>query len=372
MKYDLAVLGGGIMGLSCAFEEAMRGKRVVVIDPNPIGHKASWAAAGILVARAGVIGNSPLREMYLRSLYGYSDWLARIELESGRSVSFERSGDYQIFPLDNRESLQAFKLQEKQLIREKASDFSISSELPSFLRPHASIQNAKVFHFPNEASVNNRLLLEALETALRQRGVDFLNAKPISWSVTKDESVLSGEVWNVQTRQVLIAAGAWCNDVLALLGLAVPLIPVKGQLAMLPNFHVQKSMIHCAEKIYLVPRGDQLVCGATTESGKWTEDFDDEGDTYLQNRLQAFFPNVKPVWSETWSGLRPRTADRLPLMGWVNEKAGIALCTGHYKSGISLAPMAARCMSALLNGEKTPAKLDAFSPWRRNGLTTAG
>lgn len=368
-RYDLAVLGGGIMGLACVFEETLRGKRVVVIDPNPIGHKASWAAAGILVSRSGVIGRSPLREMYLRSLYGYADWLARVESESGISVPFERGGDFQIFPLDNRGSMQALTLREKQLTREKASHFSVSDTLPSFLEPHVSIPKVRVFHFPNEAYVNNRLLLEALITALRDKGTLLLEScGPFSMNAKSHATDIHGKDWALSANQVLITAGAWCNDILKPLGCEIPLSPVKGQLAMLPNFHGDKSMIHCSEKLYLIPRGDQLICGATTEPGIWEEDFDGQGDSFLRKQIHDFFPGVKPVWTETWSGLRPRTGDRLPLMGWLNQKAGIALCTGHYKSGISLAPLAARCMSSLLNGEKNSVKLNPFDPKRKGGM----
>jgi glycine/D-amino acid oxidase-like deaminating enzyme len=80
---------------------------------------------------------------------------------------------------------------------------------------------------------------------------------------------------------------------------------------------------------------------------------------------------VTPEWVETWSGLRPRSADRLPLFGWVDDASGIAIATGLYKSGISLAPLASRCLSALLNGEKPPVDLRPFDPWRTGCLQRA-
>ncbi len=356
------------MGLACAFEESLRGKSVAILDPNPPGHKASWAAAGILAARGGLMGSSALREFYLRSLYAYPEWLARIESESGASIPYERDGDYQIFSLEDAESRKALKSREQQLTRDKAANFSVSGELPPFLRAHSSLKKTRVFHFPGEAHVSSRVLLTALESALVKRGAKIFQKKPLSWSRIGKESLLAGEGWQVQARQVLIAAGAWCNDALGLLGLSAPMKPVKGQLAALPNFHGSKSMIHCAENLYLVPRGDQLIVGATTEPGVWEDDFNARGETVLRKNLQAFFPDAEPRWTETWAGLRPCTSDRLPLMGWVDEKAGIAISTGHYKSGISLAPLSARCLSALLNGEKPPQKLKAFDPLRKRGL----
>jgi glycine oxidase len=356
------------MGLACALEAASRGRRVAVIDPHSLGRKASWAAAGILAGRAGVVGASPFRDLYLRSLEAYPAWLESISAASGMPVPYHRSGDYQIFPLDDPDSLQALRNREKQLEREKASAFSVQDELPGFLQIRGGSGKARVFHFPNEAHVPVRTLLAALEQGVMRMGVAaFPGLRPLAIAPGR-ETEISGKDWRLYTRQTLIAAGAWCNDALGLLGWSAPLSPVKGQLALLPDFHGQPSMVHGVESFYLVPRDGLLVAGATTEPGVWEEGFDAVGERYLRSRLQLFFPSVRPQWTETWSGLRPRSRDRLPLMGWVDEAAGIALCTGHYKSGISLAPLSAALMSALLQGENPPVDPEPFRPLRRGGL----
>ena len=366
--YDLAVLGGGIMGLACAFEAVCQGQRVAVLDPNPLGRKASWAAAGILVGRAGVVGSSPFREFYLRSLAEYPDWLKKIENESGMKTAFERGGDYQVFPLDNPDSLRSLEARESQLSREKSVDFSVRDAWPDFLKPHARSGPVRVFHFPNEAYVNNRELLSTLETALRKRGVDlFPGRKPVHLSHAGGNQ-LEGDGWKLRTKNVLITAGAWSNDILKLLGWMAPIIPVKGQLASFPAFHAEKTMIHCQEKLYMIPRGKSIIAGSTTEPENWGENFDAFGDEKLRASLRDFFPNLKPEWSETWSGIRPRTRDRLPIMGWVDEKNGIAICAGHYKSGISLAPLAGKCMAELLSGKSPSLDLRPFHPLRKAGL----
>jgi len=366
--YDLVVLGGGIMGLACAFEEACRGRRVAIVDPNPLGRKASWAAAGILAGRAGVVSNSPFRGFYLRSLAAYPEWLKRVEADSGIPVAFVRGGDYQVFRLDNPASLRSLKARESQLIREKATEFSVRDEWPAFLRPRGCKGPVRAFHFPGEAYVNNRELLAALETALKRGGVDLFPELRIRAIHTAGENVLEAESRKMRARQVLIAAGAWSNEILKLTGWRAPVIPVKGQLASFPAFHPEKTMIHCQEKLYLIPRGNNLIAGTTTEPEIWDEGFDAYGDEKLRGYLGEFFPGLEPDWVETWSGVRPRARDRLPLMGWVDENAGIALCAGHYKSGIGLAPLAAKCMSALLHGEKPPVDLSPFDPKRKGGL----
>jgi glycine oxidase len=374
--YDLAVVGAGVIGLATALEESLRGRRVAVIDAGAFGLGASWAAAGILNTRAGLLGNSPFREFHLRSVGAYPEWIARVESASGRTVPYSRAGDYQIFPLDDPASRLALHEREDQLFREKAHAFTVRDAWPDFLAPHAAPGPVRVFHYPGEAYIQNRVLLESLTEALRRGGAGLFPGARVEKigrenGVNVLEAVAEGRGVRILADQVLIAAGTGCNEILGLLGLSLPLSPVKGQLAMLPRFYSQDTMVHGVEKFYLIPRGDRLIAGATTERGVDDTEFNALGDAYLTAQLRRFFPRVKPDWVETWSGLRPRCADRLPVMGWVDEAAGIAISTGHYKSGISLAPLSARCLSALLHGEKPPASLAPFDPWRAGALQSA-
>jgi glycine oxidase len=149
------------------------------------------------------------------------------------------------------------------------------------------------------------------------------------------------------------------------------MIPVKGQLIRIPRFHDSEAMIHFNDEMYLVPRGDDLVVGATSEPGTWNEDFDDAGQGWLESRLARMLPKVARGPLERWTGIRPRTADRLPWMGWLDAQRGWAVCAGHYKSGISMAPLAAACMLKLLGREKPPVDLAPFDPLRRKALVRA-
>jgi glycine oxidase len=380
-EYDLLVLGAGVMGLSVAFEEMQRGKRVAILDPKPFGadpSRASWAAAGILVTRAGVLGGSAFRNFHLRSVPMYPDWLARIEAASGVQVPYDRAGDFQIFvgdPLRDADTRLILDEREDQLKRERASRFTRLNAWPDFLKPFGAKDPVHLYHFPDEAFANNRVLLEALEAALKRGGAS-LYPQCTATTLTREANLNVVTLTTptgpqtVRAQKILIAAGTWCNDPLKLLGLTMPLFPVKGQLALLPNFHGTRTMLHGGERFYLIPRGDKLVAGATTEPRVWEDGFNEKGDTHLGVELARFFPHVKVEWSDTWSGLRPRSADRLPLFGWVDEASQIAIATGLYKSGISLAPLAARALSAVLNGEKPPVDLRPFAPWRAGCLTS--
>lgn len=376
--FDLVVLGGGIMGLSTAYEAMRMGMRVAVLDPGPLSGKpaegapedererrASWAAAGILVRRAGVLGISAFRNFHLRAVPLYPDWLDQLRADSGIEVPWSCPGDYQVFVGDDPETRRMIGARESQLRRERASRFTRMDAWPEFLAPHGAPGLVRAYHFPDEAAVNNRVLLEALETALRNGGA-VVHPGTRARRITRANGLHAIETGDdtLHAARVLVAAGAWCNDPLALLGFALPLHPVKGQLALLRNFHGTRHLVHGGERFYLIPRGDFLIAGATTEPHVWEAGFNETGERHLAGELARFFPDVKPLWTDTWSGLRPCGDDRQPLLGWLDRDAGIAVATGLYKSGISLAPLAGRAMAELLAGEKPSADLRAFDPWR--------
>ncbi len=367
--FDLVIAGAGIMGLSCALEEAKRGKYVVLIDSNPIGQKASHAAAGILVTRDAHTFASAFREFYVRSIQMYPEWLEELTRISGQSIPFQRVGDYQIFNLENAEGEKQFLAKTEQLERERAKRFNVSDKLPEFLQKKCPLKRVKVLYFPEEAYVQNRDLMQALLQACIRSGVKILASVDIQGIEENAFGVqLKTETGNLQGKQLLISAGAWSGKLLSYLGYSAPLLPVKGQLYRIPKFYSETSMVHYQEDLYFVPRGNSLVIGATTEAGIWDEGYNDFGKSYLDQKMQDFLPNIPHQPLETWTGLRPRSKDRLPLMGFVNSKHTIALCTGHYKCGISMAPLAGICMSNLLNGEKPKYSLEPFDPLRKKGL----
>lgn len=370
--YDLAVAGAGIMGLACAWEAARRGLSVLVFDPEETRAQASWAAAGILVTRDAHVVQSPFREFYLRSIRLYPEWLTDLRDGSGTAVPFHRGGDWMVFDLEDPRARKRLEEKERQFAREKAAEFTVTESLPPVLEGRTPVARVRAFHFPGEAFVQNRDVMAALRAACRRAGVDFRpESAPGPWGYNGGSTRLPFPTGAAEARRVLIAAGAWSARVLADQGIVAPMIPVKGQLARIPRFHAETCMLHLNDELYLVPRGDSLVCGATSEPGTWSEGFDAGGEAWIGSRLARWLPDVGAGSVEKWSGIRPRTRDRLPWMGWIDASRGWAVCAGHYKSGISMAPLAAQCMARLLMREKVPLDLAPFDPWRRRGLERA-
>lgn len=381
-EYDVAIAGAGIMGLSCGLELARDGAKVVILDPHPPGLKASWAAAGILVTRGSRHPLSAFRRFYLQSIAAYPAWLAALETESGMAIPYTEGGDYLVFDCREENGLQAYRDKVAQLEREEAVPWRESRELPAFLLPFSASSSVgksdwRVLHFENEAYVHNRILLEALIEACRKLGVRFWPDSPAEAAGGDAAPRLqqAGEAWQIdwqgqriQAGHLLIASGAWSRVWLQELGWDCALTPVKGQVALIEKPWASTAMLHFREDLYLIPRGNHLLIGATTEPGIWQEGFTEDGRKILEARLQTALPrlNLNPV--DSWSGFRPRTKDRLPLMGALPGHRQAWLCTGHYKSGISMAPLAGKCLSAAIQGRRPAQSLEAFDPGRKGAL----
>jgi glycine oxidase len=368
--FDLAIAGAGVMGLSCAWEAARRGRSVLVFDPQETSAQASWAAAGILVTRDAHAFHSSFREFYVRSIRMYPEWLEILRADSGLEVPFRRGGDWMAFDLDDPRAVKRLDEKRRQFEREKASAYAETDTLPPPLAgAECRVERVKAFHFPGEAYVQNRDLLESLRAACRKAGVAFRReAVEGRWEYAGGLTRLPFPSGAAEARQVLVAAGAWSARVLSEQGIGAPIVPVKGQLLRLAKFHASDSMLHLNDELYLVPRGESLVAGATTEPGNWNEDADGVGEAWVEERLRRWLPGLAVAPLERWSGIRPRTRDRLPWMGWLDPARGWAVCAGHYKTGISMAPLASLCMNRLLQREKPPADLAPFDPWRKQGL----
>ncbi len=372
-EYDLAIAGAGIMGLACAMQAAKTGKKVLVFDPSEENAKASWAAAGILVTRDAQHFLSPFREFYVRSIQQYPAWQQEIKSQSGMDLPLYRESDYQIYDLSHPKGEEQWEAKRKQLEREKSQNYTVTYQLPPFLNKEVNLRKVAVYHFPEEAYIQNRDLLLALKKACENLGVTFITKSTIgSWEFAGGKTHLNfaeNASSSCMASQVLITAGAWSQILLESLGYIGNLIPVKGQMMRIPKFYAENCMVHFEESLYLVPRGDSLIIGATTEAGNWKQGFDEIGDEYLGQKLAEFLPNISKNKMESWAGFRPRTRDRLPWMGWLNADKGWAICTGHYKCGISMAPLAAECITQLMRGEKTKIDLEPFNPWRKQGLS---
>jgi glycine oxidase len=377
---DVVIAGAGIIGLSLALDLATHGLSITVFERGRAMAESSWAAAGMLTANDPE--NPPqLAELANLSLALYPNYLAQIERLSGRRVPLRTQAT--ILPISGEHAPDCTHDYPKGRILTRAEVQALVPALQSHF---------KYFILLDEASLDPRDLCAALPAAAIAAGVKLLENSPVTSIDAESARVV------VQTPTTAIAAthfvncaGAWAES--PALGHLPPghprIAPAKGQMTTV-RLRGPQTLTHVlrSPEIYLVPRGDgRIAIGATVEHAGFDKTVSPHAiAALLKAAAQLFPPIAEAEILESWAGLRPASADELPLIGpishpianvgapscgtstgWeaqppIHSKTWIA--TGHFRNGILLAPATARALSQVIRGEIPTIDLAAFAPNR--------
>jgi glycine oxidase len=363
-KFDVAIAGGGVIGGAIALELARAGLRVGVFDRQQPGQEASWASAGILSPAPespGMIAMVPLGKA---SLSLYPDFVARVEEISGQNTGFRPKGTLEaLFSKDTREELSTIialhhglGLQAEPLRAEDARE----------LEPALSEEVEAAVLRPNEASIDNRALTNALLEAAQRSGAEIFpktGAKAISREGNRCAGLhLQDE--KVVAKWTIVAAGCFSETIEGVAKYA-PVRPAKGQMVALRADEVEIQRVLWSDKIYLVPRNDgRILAGATVEHVGFDKRTTAGGIQKILSGAIELAPDLTNArMEETWAGLRPDTPDHLPILG-PTDVDGLLIATGHFRSGILLTPITARLMREWITEQRVSVDWSRFSPLR--------
>ena len=363
--YDVAFVGGGLIGVSAAFELASRGLQVVVLDRQDPGREASWAAAGMLASGLDDPEAAPLVPLTKESLRLYPAFIAAIEEASGKSTAFAREGTLEIFFGPSGEAgCKSFVSQHRSLgLLAEPLAREAAHEMEPALAPGA----VAAAWLPNEATVDPRLLMHAAISAARARGVE-LRANCTVTALLREGDRCAGVIAageKIASRHVVIAAGCFSAELGAEFARFAPTRPVRGQMVALRNSSVRIRRVLRSANGYLVPRTDgHIVAGSTLENAGFNKRVTPEGLQKIMHAAVELVPALAGAEIiESWAGLRPGTPDDLPILG-STDLPGLMVASGHYRNGILLAPVTAKLVAAWITGERIDVDTRPFSSQR--------
>jgi glycine oxidase len=367
-NYDAVVVGGGAIGLCCAWRIAQRGGRVVVLDRARPPAGATRVAAGMLAPIGELaFGEPELLRMTVAAAERYPTFVAELEAASGISTGYARCGALHI-ALDRDEAAELRRIHDLQRSLGLGAEW-LPPRRCRELEPGLTPSFNGGVHAPEEAAVDPRAMTAALLAALKAEGAE------VRWRSEVAEALLDGErIEGVRTgsgeelraESVVLAAGAWSGATEWLPEPARPPVrPVKGQIVELraPDGEPPCERIVASERVYLVPRPDgRLIAGATTEERGFDTTVTAGGVHELLREAYRLLPDVAEMeLVEAMAGLRPGTPDNLPLIG-PGTLDGLVLACGHYRNGILLAPLAGESVAELLDTSEFPEAVAAASP----------
>lgn len=364
----VVLVGGGVVGCAVALRLAQQGVQCTVVERSVPGAEASSAAAGILAPQAEAEGPGDFLSLCLRSRALYPGFVQQVEELSGMGVGHRPSGVLHVaFSEATLERLRARVKTQRAL--GLASEL-LESEAVLRLEPalHPALLGAA--HFPEDGSVDNRLLMRALSMAAARASVHFVTGHVRALLCVDGRAVgvdVDGE--RLEADAVVVAAGAWTGLVPGS-GLSPRQVrPARGQMVMLRSRVPLLQRVAFSDEGYLVPRADgRLLAGSTLEFEGFAKEVTAEGlrrILTLALQLAPFLGEVPVV--ESWAGLRPYTEDRLPVLG-PGPLAGLFLASGHFRNGILLAPVTAELLAQAVLGQPPSLPLEPFR-WDRPAIT---
>lgn len=372
--FDVAIVGGGVIGVSIAFELAAENLRVVVLDRRQPGQEASWAAAGMLSPAPDSPRDIPLAPLGRESLKLYPRFITAIEEESGKSASYARDGAIEILLAPHGETERNQKAAEYRLLELAAEGISLAAARD---REKSFTQDARAaLWLPDEGTVEPRLLMSALLAAAHSRGVTIRPDCRVTNLICERNRCLgviaAGE--RIEASHVVVAAGCFSGDLAdgaGRLSSLLPTRPVRGQMLALRHGSFRLNCVLRSERGYLVPRADgRIIAGSTKEEAGFEKRVTAAGMRKVLDAAIELCPALAGAEIvETWSGLRPGTPDDLPILG-PTDIDGLLIATGHYRNGILLTPVTAKLLCEwIVRGRTFLDGFDAalFSPLRFEG-----
>lgn len=380
---DVLVVGGGVIGLSCALACRWRGLGVTLLEKGVTGGQASGAAAGLL-APFSENGEQPdaFFQLCRKSFAMFGDWLDRLREWTDRDVELVRCGTVHVafHEADEWPMTVRARWQREHGVRAEWVGAARLRELEPSLCPDA----VGALFYPDEAHLRAPVYAEALREACERAGVVIVErANGLQIRLTGDAVVLesgagesgpTGEggatgkfgggdagsgagnrkegpvAGRWEAGRLILCTGAWSAGWQEALGIRIPVHPIRGQICSFPvPFGRVRRIVFSPQGYAVGKKNGTLVCGASEDVAGFDASVTEEGIGRLVRMGRRLFPELADVAPcHAWAGLRPATRDGWPLIGPVNERVFCAF--GHYRNGVLLSPVTAAWAAAWAAG----------------------
>jgi len=363
VKHQTIVVGGGVIGLLSACQLAGAGHQVVVVEAGKTGTEASWAGGGIV---------SPLYPWrYSPAITALAHWSQDYYPQLGTTL-FEQTGiDPEVYETglywldleDENEALAWAEAQGRPLRRVGMDE--VYTAVPSL-----GAGFARAVHMPGVANVRNPRLLQALRAALSQLpNVTVVEHCPVTGFVREGERVVgvTTEQGEMRAERVVLAAGAWSGNLLATLGLELPVKPMKGQMILFKCAEDFLPSMVLAKRRYAIPRKDgHILVGSTLEDVGFDKTTTADALASLRESAIDLLPDLADAEVvKHWAGLRPASPEGIPYIGPVSGHDGLWLNCGHFRNGLVLAPASCQLLADLMLGRTPCIDPEPYAPGGR-------
>jgi len=347
---DCIVIGGGLIGMLTARELALNGLNVRLFDRGTLGRECSWAGGGILSPLYPWNELVLLRDMIRWSQKTYPDLAGDLYAETDIDPEWQQSG---LLVLESNEH-------DKVITWARANNVTIEfidGDRISQLEPGLTGGPCTALWVPHIAQIRNPRLIAALRLNLQRLGVAISEHSEIMKIEIAQQRVRAIKTarQTYSANAVVIACGAWSNQLLAHLEYQLAVRPMRGQIICYKVSPDYLQHILLKDGIYLIPRKDgHVLAGSTVEDVGFDKYTTPKARHMLAGAAQAMLPGIRDFQVvHHWAGLRPGTPDGVPYICAYPGVEGLFLNTGHHRAGIMLAPASARLLTDIILSRKS-------------------
>jgi sarcosine oxidase, subunit beta len=382
---EILIVGGGIAGASAAYHLAALGRRVALLERGEIASGASGVNAGAIDSIGW--GDRPDLQAHLTA--GSVDIFKAVQLDHGEDIEFRQSGALQAIHTPEQYEFERRRI-EALRARGHQVELLATRDVRS-LEPGFSPRLLGAMYSPLRSQADPGRATRALAALAARRGARILTNHEVNALAPRSAGGYRARTpqGEIVAEALVLAAGAWCGPVGALLGLDIPIVPVRGQMWATPPappsvfqtissaesqhawhldpggeppFLTIRTGVRVARHLYGRQRRDgELIFGGDREQVGWNTTPEPAGIEVNRGHATEVLPFLAGLGiARTWAGLMPFPLDGKPLIGRVPGRENLWIVGGLASSGFGRGPMAGKLLADYLHtGTPAPVLAEA-------------
>lgn len=380
---EVLIIGGGIAGSSTAFHLAEQGRDVILLERGEIASEASGQNMGGLGGSGW--GNNPNLLSYLTA--GGVEIFKRMQMDLGYDMEFRLSGTLTAIHTDAQ-----YEYFQDQVAALKAGGYEtdlLSSHEARAIEPEANGALPGYVYAPQRGQADPVKSTRAFAHAAELAGATIATGQNVVaiTPVSGGGYAVRTETAEYRCQTLVLATGAWCGPVGALLGLNIPIVPIRGQMwataiqpprvfhtigsaessldwsrdnggdAVTPPNITHKNNRRTTRHLYGRQRKNgEIIFGGDRVSAGFDPTIDPAGIEVNRGHAAEAIPLVAslPI-ARTWSGLMPFSLDGAPIIGKIPLRENLYIVSGLASSGFGRGPMAGKLLADYIHtGHRSP------------------